>query len=98
MKPFLPPLSTFSERRRRAAKLSHFFGVSYQDISTSLKNIEPPPPPPPVAKVEKYNLPSVEVDVQVAGRRFWGFTDNRGQMKAAEMADVIDKLRDLKAA
>lgn len=95
MQPPLPPSSTFSERRRRAAKLSHFFGVNYQDISTSINNVETPPLPPPV---ETYDLPSVEVDVQVAGRRFWGFTDNHGQMKAAEMADVIDKLRDLKAA
>lgn len=94
MQPPLPP-STFNERRRRAAKLSHFFGVNYQDISTSLNNVGTPAPPP---SVETYDLPSAEVDVQVAGRRFWGFTDNRGQMKAAEMADVIDKLRDLKAA
>jgi hypothetical protein len=92
----LPLSSTFSERRRRAAKLSRFFGVNYQDISTSLNTLQATPQP--TCQIDTYDLPSVEVDVKVVGRRFWGFTDGRSQMKTAEMVDVIDKLRDLKAA
>lgn len=54
-------------------------------------------PPDSHSQADK-NKPTVEVDVKVAGRRFWGFIDGRGQMKNAEVADVIDKLRVLKAA
>lgn len=74
---------TFQERRRRAAKLSRFFGVGYQDISSSLRDVVPPPP-------------TAHVDVKMAGRRFWSF-DSRPDMQNVDMADAIDKLRGLKA-
>ncbi|KAG6832484.1 hypothetical protein H0H92_001530 [Tricholoma furcatifolium] len=95
--PSLFPSSSFSERRRRAAKLSHFFGVSYHDIphpasqkisysSTSQKS----------SSAMASRVPILDVDVKVTGRRFWGLAD--GEMKSAEVADVIHKLRGLKAA
>ncbi|KAK0208589.1 hypothetical protein DFS33DRAFT_1380098 [Desarmillaria ectypa] len=79
----------FRERRRRAAKLSRFFGVAYQDMSSSVPTIAPP--------IEEQSTPDVQVDVQVTGRRFWGF-DGGYTTREADIADVIDKLRCLKAA
>jgi len=38
-----------------------------------------------------------EVAVKVSNRRFWSFSDGPGEMKPVDMADVISKLRDLKA-
>lgn len=92
------PTSTsanFRERRRRAAKLAQFFGVNYQDISQSVSQtfVVPSTPKQDAATVVP---PMVEVDVKVAGRRFWGLAD--GEMRNAEVAEVIDKLRGLKAA
>ncbi|KAF8078455.1 hypothetical protein FPV67DRAFT_1775657 [Lyophyllum atratum] len=83
----------FRDRRRRAAKLTQFFGVSYQDISQSISQTFVLPPTP---KQDAAAMPMVEVDVKVAERRFWGLAD--GEMKNAEVADVINKLRGLKAA
>ncbi|KAF5377558.1 hypothetical protein D9615_005261 [Tricholomella constricta] len=97
-----PPLSptsttsaTFRERRRRAAKLTQFFGVNYQDISKSITQTFVVPSTPKEA-ITSIDAPVVEVDVKVAGRRFWGLAD--GELKNAEVADVIDKLRGLKAS
>ncbi|KAG7450350.1 uncharacterized protein BT62DRAFT_927662 [Guyanagaster necrorhizus] len=81
--------SAFRERRRRAAKLSRFFGVAYQDMSSSVPTTAPP--------IEERSTPDVQVDVQITGRRFWGF-DGGHTTREADMADVIDKLRYLKAA
>ncbi|RDB29087.1 hypothetical protein Hypma_015357 [Hypsizygus marmoreus] len=87
-------MSTFRERRRRAAKLTQFFGVDYQElVPTITQKIGSFP-----TNYEMENRPpTVEVDVKVAGRRFWSFSDGR-QMKTAEVADVIDQLRGLRAA
>ncbi|KAJ7169572.1 hypothetical protein C8R46DRAFT_1217256 [Mycena filopes] len=74
--------TTFRERRRRAAKLSRFFGVGFQDIS--LGEVAPPVP-----------TATAEVDVKVsAGRRFWGFNE---RSKDGDMQEAIQKLRGLKA-
>ncbi|KAK0198689.1 hypothetical protein F5146DRAFT_1131652 [Armillaria mellea] len=83
--------SAFRERRRRAAKLSRFFGVACQDVSSSVV--------PTIASPieERPTHDHVQVDVQVTGRRFWGF-DGGYTTREADMADVIDKLRCLKAA
>ncbi|KAJ7139814.1 hypothetical protein C8R44DRAFT_314274 [Mycena epipterygia] len=83
----LPPTSSFQDRRRRAAKLSRFFGVGYQDISLSPDTAVPPPVP--IADVQ------VEVDVKVSGRRFWSFND---RSKDGDMQEAIQKLRGLKAS
>ncbi|KAK0246078.1 hypothetical protein EDD85DRAFT_783791 [Armillaria nabsnona] len=83
--------SAFRERRRRAAKLSRFFGVAYQDMSSS----SVPTTASPIE--ERPTHDHVQVDVQVTGRRFWGF-DGGYTTREADMADVIDKLRCLKAA
>ncbi|THU91773.1 hypothetical protein K435DRAFT_968020 [Dendrothele bispora CBS 962.96] len=84
--------NTFRERRRRAAKLTQFFGVGYQDISASLprttRDIPQRSSPGPG--------PGVRVDIKTSGRRFWG--DGHGTVRDADIADVIDKLRDLKAS
>ncbi|KAJ7042552.1 hypothetical protein C8F04DRAFT_1076290 [Mycena alexandri] len=76
--------TSFQERRRRAAKLSRFFGVGFQDIS-----LGETAPPPPVAIAKE------EVDVKVStGRRFWSFND---RAKEGDMQEAIQKLRGLKA-
>ncbi|KAF5374759.1 hypothetical protein D9758_000124 [Tetrapyrgos nigripes] len=85
--------STFQDRRRRAAKLTQFFGVGYQDISSSL---------PQFARDNDFSPGSdlsgagVRVDVKMSSRRFWG--DGHGTVRDADMVDVIDKLRGLKAS
>jgi len=87
--------AVFRERRLRAAKLSRFFGVEYQDISSALvtteaPSLDKPSNPPPSAECNS------AVDVKVsAPARFWGLSE--GRTKDAEVADVIGKLRGLKA-
>ncbi|KAJ6604335.1 hypothetical protein DFH09DRAFT_1068037 [Mycena vulgaris] len=76
--------SSFQDRRRRAAKLSRFFGVGFQDISL------PPEPEVPIPDAR-----IVEVDVKVSGRRFWSFND---RSKDGDMQEAIHKLRGLKAS
>ncbi|KAG5654753.1 hypothetical protein H0H81_003761 [Sphagnurus paluster] len=99
--PRLSPLSStmsanFRERRRRAAKLTQFFGVNYQDISESASQTFVASTPTQLLPTNT-DSPILEVGVKVAaGRRFWGLSD--GQMKNAEVADVLDKLRGLKAS
>ncbi|KAJ6519520.1 hypothetical protein C8R45DRAFT_951794 [Mycena sanguinolenta] len=77
--------ATFRDRRRRAAKLSRFFGVGFQDIGLSPELLTTPRSPGA----------SVEVDVKV-GRRFFGvFSEHRKE--GDEMHEAIQKLRGLKA-
>ncbi|KAG7099376.1 hypothetical protein E1B28_001232 [Marasmius oreades] len=87
--------TAFQERRRRAAKLAQFFGVGYHDLSSSLPTSDlvshPSYRPPP------QTMPTVQVDIAMKSRRFWGNGDDRWTYKDANMLDVIDKLRDLKA-
>ncbi|KAJ7785991.1 hypothetical protein B0H16DRAFT_1488832 [Mycena metata] len=75
--------TSFQERRRRAAKLSRFFGVGFQDISSGdIATL-------PVATSKE------EVDVKVStGRRFWNFND---RPKDGDMQEAIQRLRGLKA-
>lgn len=74
----------FRERRLRAAKLAHFFGVNYQNISNSIAH--------------KSSQSTVAVNIQVtAPSRFWGWFDGRREAKDAEINDVIPRLRDLRA-
>lgn len=80
--PDCDPTTTFRDRRRRAAKLTRFFGVKYQDLS-------------PIA-VPRSSPYTIEVNVKVGRRKFWDFTNRR--MRAATMPDVLDTLRSLKAA
>ncbi|KAL0580316.1 hypothetical protein V5O48_001733 [Marasmius crinis-equi] len=87
--------NAFQERRRRAAKLAQFFGVGYHDISSSL----------PISDLVSHSSyrpspqsnPAVQVDITMKSRRFWGSGDERWTHKDADMVDVIDKLRDLRA-
>lgn len=90
----LEPMANFGERRRRAAKLSRFFGVGYHDLSSSLDV--------PNSSVvlnhrsdtrEDKNRLSVDVKVNER-RRFWGVSET---LQDADVVDVIDKLRDLRA-
>ncbi|KAJ3813645.1 hypothetical protein F5876DRAFT_5396, partial [Lentinula aff. lateritia] len=87
----------FRERRRRAAKLTQFFGVEYQDITASMpgRAVEPMHHISPSEKWEPVRVePSVQVGVRTNTRRFWG---GRGNLKEAEVGDVIPKLRELRA-
>ncbi|KAG5644740.1 hypothetical protein DXG03_007869 [Asterophora parasitica] len=88
----------FRERRRRAAKLTQFFGVNYQDMPQSINesSFVVPSTPKHAVQIVDLDAPVVEVDVKVAGRRFWGLAD--GEMKNADVVDVLDKLRGLKAS
>ncbi|KAK1223815.1 hypothetical protein PQX77_013339 [Marasmius sp. AFHP31] len=87
--------TAFQERRRRAAKLAQFFGVGYHDLSGSL----------PISDLVSHtsyrpssqSSPAVQVDIAMKGRRFWGSGDERWTYKDADMVDVIDRLRDLRA-
>jgi len=101
------PTPSFKARRRRAAKLAHFFGVGYHHLSESMGL--------PVATLKSsvsgaaelgpntpitHTIPSssVQMDVKVSRpARFWGIVDGRRDMKEANMDDVIGKLREMKA-
>jgi hypothetical protein len=84
--PSTVPTSSFQERRRRAAKLSRFFGVGFQDILLP----SGPESAPPIPETK------VEVAVKVSGqRRFWSFND---RPKDGDMQEAIEKLRGLKAS
>lgn len=86
----------FQERRRRAAKLSRFFGVGYQDITPSLvSESAAPSSPPPVAAPRSPRRLDADVDVRVTGRnRFWNF-NTETKPKQTNVYDVLDKLRKL---
>ncbi|KAJ7130052.1 hypothetical protein C8R43DRAFT_896262 [Mycena crocata] len=84
--------TSFQERRRRAAKLSRFFGVGFQDIDISLSPETAPAPAP--APTPPFSDSRAEVDVKVSGRRFWGFND---RSKDGDMQEAIQKLRGLRA-
>ncbi|KAF9044871.1 hypothetical protein BDZ89DRAFT_165000 [Hymenopellis radicata] len=91
--------SDFRDRRRRAEKLSRFFGVAYQNIEYVAPSPLLPPPlmhAPLTAPLEGADS-GMHVDVRVSGGRFWGF-DHGGKTKEADMNDVMDKLRGLKAS
>lgn len=83
--------SDFRERRRRAEKLSRFFGVAYQNIDLITT---PPVPPTPEVKLRSQD---VRVDVSMAGRQVWAYDGHRKPRQTDE-TDVRDKLRMLKAA
>jgi hypothetical protein len=88
----------FSERRRRAAKLQQFFGVGYHAITPEL----PPSSPLRLSTFAERSAdapPKVEVDIKVSSPgMFWGLADSDAALKEADIADVIVKLRGLKAA
>ncbi|KAJ7456681.1 hypothetical protein FB451DRAFT_1143440 [Mycena latifolia] len=80
---------SFQDRRRRAAKLSRFFGVGFQDISL------PPGTAPAIPEAPPLPDTRIEVDVKVSGRRFWSFSD---RSKDGDMQEAIQKLRGLRAS
>ncbi|KAL1690358.1 hypothetical protein GGG16DRAFT_114106 [Schizophyllum commune] len=98
---------TFQERRRRAAKLSRFFGVGYQDLTPTLISMPSPTSsspsspisaaPPLVNQPETHPAhPTANVDVRVTGRaRFWNFSNHETKSKSTNVHDVLDKLRKL---
>ncbi|KAF8213392.1 hypothetical protein K438DRAFT_1091219 [Mycena galopus ATCC 62051] len=83
------PAPSFQDRRRRAAKLSRFFGVGFQDIGLSPELLTTPRGP-------RGPVTSVEVDVKVSGRRFFGVFSDRPK-EGDDMQEAIQKLRGLKA-
>ncbi|KAJ4486329.1 hypothetical protein J3R30DRAFT_3251929, partial [Lentinula aciculospora] len=87
----------FRERRRRAAKLAQFFGVEYHDIDASIPVtghvLEPPHDITPSGKWEPVRV-EPSVGIRTNTRRFWG---GRGNLKEAQVGDVIPKLRELRA-
>lgn len=95
----------FHARRRRAQKLSRFFGVGYQDLSAidvdvPERALSPDSAfyPSPVEEVPRMRPPPspAEVDVKINGPSgFWGFVDGRHQMKEADPQDVMRRLRAL---
>lgn len=78
----------FKERRRRAAKLSRFFGVGYHEFTQALV-VLPQPPPPPAVQLE---APS-SVEVRVGQPGWFG---GPGKVKQTNVSDVIGKLRELR--
>ncbi len=61
------------------------------------QSIEHVAPPPPLMPTLERTGSDVQVDVRMSGGRFWGF-DHGGKTKEADMSDVMDKLRGLKAS
>ena len=72
----------FRQRRMRAAKLSKFFGVGYQDLE------------PHLAPKSRTNPQTLEVAIDDGGRSFW----DRHEPRSAAMEDVIARLRDLRSS
>jgi len=101
------PTPSFKARRRRAAKLAHFFGVGYHHLSESMgfpvpaskSSLSGAAELGPNGPITHTSIPSsVQVDVKVSGpARFWGIVDGRRDMQEANMDDVIGKLREMKA-
>lgn len=73
----------FRQRRMRAAKLSKFFGVNYQDIEPHLG-----------PGVRRADVKKVEVAINDRGGLPW----DRHEFRNLEMEDVIVKLRDLRSS
>jgi hypothetical protein len=87
--------ATFRRRRLRAAKLSRFFGVAYNDLSTPTSTATQQSESP------REVLQSAEVDVKIQERgRFWNRAEggqNAGTGRA-DMNDVIALLRQMPRA
>ena len=66
----------------RAAKLSRFFGVGYQDLE------------PHLAPRSPTNSQKLEVAIDDRGGLFW----ERHELRSLDMEDVIVKLRDLRSS
>lgn len=75
----------FKKRRMRAAKLSKFFGVRYQDL-------EPHLVPAPVKS--RTDVRKVEVAIDARGGLPW----DRHEVRSLDMEDVIVRLRDLRSS
>ncbi|TFY81537.1 hypothetical protein EWM64_g2471 [Hericium alpestre] len=89
----------FRQRRLRAAKLSRFFGVDYNDLSQS--GIAEPslPARPSMVTVPptRPDSPRQDVDVRVnQSGRFWALLDGHDTLQTAEINDVIGKLRQMR--
>lgn len=93
--------SDFRQRRLRAAKLSRFFGVTYQDISSFDQPGAHTPRPSVVApQPVPFDAPSspIDVDVRIAEpNRFWARVERRETMREpVDMGAVIHKLRTMR--
>lgn len=75
--------NNFRQRRIRAAKLSKFFGVGYQDLEPHLD-----------PETKRNDLRKVEVAID-DGR---GLPWDRRELRSLEMEDVIVRLRDLRSS
>lgn len=80
----------FQDRRRRAAKLSQFFGVNPFDIAPSSTLITRQYSMSPKHD-DNATSELIEVEVQMSGRRFWSFSDKPNRR------EVLDQLRGLRA-
>ncbi|KAF9452614.1 hypothetical protein P691DRAFT_803729 [Macrolepiota fuliginosa MF-IS2] len=94
--PLKPSRAEFQERRRRVAKLSHFFGVNHAEIASSLVFTKPDSCQSTSTDDElKGPAPAPEVGVKLVSRRRWGSGED---MRDVELGDAIHKLRSLKAS
>lgn len=91
----------FQERRRRVAKLSHFFGVNHTEIASSMVFTKPSDHRPTSLDVVESGKSApvsggepIEVGVKLVSRRRWGLGED---MRDVELSDAITKLRCLKA-
>lgn len=73
----------FRQRRMRAAKLSKFFGVGYQDIEPHL-----------APRKHRTEIRKVEVAIDDRGGLPW----DRHELRNLEMEDVIVRLRGLRSS
>ena len=73
----------FRQRRMRAAKLSNFFGVGYQDLEPHI-----------VLGGDRGEVRKLEVAIDDRGALPW----DRHEFRNLEMEDVIVRLRDLRSS
>ncbi|KAF8649811.1 hypothetical protein AX16_005576 [Volvariella volvacea WC 439] len=89
-------LNAIDQHSKREAKLSRFFGVDYQDLRTCLEGVTPA-----VSRLDQDEdqMTPKDVDIKIGrrSRRFWNFGEGEGQMKDADISEVIEHLRGLKA-
>lgn len=94
-----PPTSHAWERRRRAAKLTKFFGVDYHAIEPAFDA----PAPSAAAKPSSRDPPAAwdapAVDVKISRpARLWGFMpDPRNRVRETDIQDAMLRLREMRA-
>ena len=104
--PASPTPSEFQARRRRAAKLSKFFGVEVNQLVDALPTDAPPVPSHATSTVQDHNTAAerpcytthqTSLMVAEARRRKFLGMDSGDDVEERDMAEVLDQLRRMKS-